>query len=90
LLHDGPRVYLANELLRMDKIRTVPTRSLDRFETAGLKELTSGEDFFTRETSDGVRMLGAIRSVHECMQCHGGDRGELLGAFSYVLKSDTN
>ena len=40
---------------------------------------------FVRETSEGVRMLGAIRSVEQCMKCHGGERGDLLGAFSYSL-----
>ena len=30
-------------------------------------------------------MLGAIRSAKQCVQCHGGQRGDLLGAFSYTL-----
>ena len=88
LLHDAPRVYATTDLPRMDKIRTVPTRSLDRFEETGLLELKVGEDFFTSETPKGVRMLGAIRSIEQCVQCHGGECGDLLGAFSYVLSYD--
>jgi hypothetical protein len=30
-------------------------------------------------------MLGAIRSTRQCLSCHGGNRGDLLGAFSYVF-----
>jgi mono/diheme cytochrome c family protein len=33
-------------------------------------------------------MLGAVRSTRQCVACHGGDRGDLLGAFSYALVSD--
>jgi hypothetical protein len=89
LLQEDPRVYATTDLPRMDKIRTVPTRSLDRFEAAGLLELKTGEDFFTSESATGVRMLGAIRSIEQCVGCHGGERGDLLGAFSYFLKSES-
>lgn len=85
LLADKPRVYVTEELPRMEKIRAVPTRVLDVFETAGLVMLHEGEELFIRETPQGIRMLGAIRSVKQCIKCHGGERGELLGAFSYFL-----
>ena len=29
-----------------------------------------------------VRVLGAIRAAKQCIDCHGGGRGDLLGAFS--------
>jgi hypothetical protein len=55
---------------------------------SGLKDLQDGEDLFVRDTTkQGRRMLGAIRSVDACLKCHGGQRGELLGAFSYWLKA---
>jgi hypothetical protein len=31
-------------------------------------------------------MLGAARSVSQCIKCHDGERGDLLGAFSYYLQ----
>jgi hypothetical protein len=33
-------------------------------------------------------MLGLARSVKQCVACHGGARGDLLGAFSYVLRRE--
>lgn len=35
--------------------------------------------------SPRVSALGAIRSIEQCTKCHGGKRGDLLGAFSYSL-----
>lgn len=89
LLDDRPRVYVTTDLPRMQEIRGVPTRSLDAFETAGLEKLSSGDTLFIRDASDGVRMLGAIQSAQQCIKCHGGERGDLLGAFSYHLRHDS-
>ncbi len=33
-------------------------------------------------------MLGAVRSAKQCVKCHGGSRGDLLGAFSYTLRAE--
>jgi mono/diheme cytochrome c family protein len=55
-----------------------------------LEKLTAGEHLFIRETSEGIRMLGAVRAVEQCIQCHGGERGDLLGAFSYSLTRTSN
>ncbi len=84
-LHDQPRVYVTKHLPRMQQIREVPTRSLDQFESTGLSKLEEGEDLFVRTAPQGMRMLGALRSIDQCMKCHGGERGDLLGAFSYSL-----
>lgn len=86
LLKEQPRVYLSDELPRMEDIRNVGTRELDGFEQTGLKALAEGELLFVREQADHVRMLGAIRSTSQCVACHGGSRGDLLGAFSYWLQ----
>jgi hypothetical protein len=86
LLEDQPRVYVTPALPRMQDVCAVPTRSLDAFETAGLEKLQEGDDLFIRDMADGVRMLGAIRSARQCLTCHGGERGALLGAFTYALQ----
>ena len=88
LLEDQPRVYVTAALPRMQDIRDVPTRSPDAFETAGLEKLRGGEELFIRDMADGVRMLGAIRSAQQCIKCHGGERGALLGALSYGLQRE--
>jgi hypothetical protein len=70
----------------MEELRDAPTRSLDPFEAEGLEALRGGKDLFVRGTDKQARMLGAIRATRQCLQCHGGDRGDLLGAFSYTLR----
>lgn len=88
LLHDEPVVYVSDRIPQMDRTRNVPTRPLDRFEWSGLARLRDGEDLFLSQGAEGLRMLGAVRSLKQCVACHGGERGELLGAFSYQLRSE--
>jgi hypothetical protein len=85
-LHGEPAVYVSENLPSMKELRGVPTRPLDPFEEEGLAELRRGKDLFTREADGSLRMLGAIRATKQCLDCHGGRRGDLLGAFSYVLR----
>jgi len=86
LLHDEPRVYISAKLPKMDELRDAPTRQLDPFEAAALTALRSGADMHTADGPDGIRFVGAIRSTKQCVECHGGERGALLGAFSYRLQ----
>jgi hypothetical protein len=90
LKHEEPAVYVSAELPRMDTLRTAPTRALNTFESAGLQKLQQGEDLFIRETPHGLRMLGAVRAIQKCTECHGGERGNLLGAFSYSLRRNSD
>jgi hypothetical protein len=83
LLHEEPVVYDSANLPRMDELRGVPTRTLDEFEKSALEKLQRGEDLVVADTPDGLCMLGALRSARQCMDCHGCQRGDLLGAFSY-------
>ena len=88
LLHDEPVVYVSDHLPRMDQVRAAPTRPLDKLEALGLATLDHGEDLFISRDGDGLRMLGAIYSTKQCVACHGGERGDLLGAFSYTFQID--
>jgi hypothetical protein len=88
LLDDKPEVYVSAHLPRMDQLVGVPTRPLDRFERFALSALRRGEDLFITQGEEGVRMLGAVRSAKQCVGCHGGDRGDLLGAFTYTIRPD--
>jgi hypothetical protein len=80
-----PVVYVTGNLPRMEELGKVPTRPLDSFETAGLQILKKGENLSVSQYTGGLRMLGAIRAANNCTSCHGGDEGQLLGAFSYAL-----
>lgn len=85
VVHDSPVAYVSANLPRMDELRDAPTRPLDEFETTALKAIQRGEDLFLRETQEERRLLGSIRSAKQCVNCHGGRRGDLLGAFSYTF-----
>ena len=66
----------------------VPTRALDRFESAGLEALRRGEDIVVGSRPKTLRMLGSIRSGKQCVQCLGSERGDLLGAYSYTMRGE--
>jgi hypothetical protein len=86
LRHEKPVVYLSNKLPRMDELSDKSIRQLDAFETTALTELQRGADLHLGEGKDTGRFLGAIRSTKQCIECHGGERGALLGAFTYRLR----
>ncbi len=85
LLKEEPVVYMSAHLPDMKELRSVPTRKLESFESSALEKLRKGEDLVTGTSPDGMRILGALRSAQQCQKCHGGERGDLLGAFSYSL-----
>ena len=88
LVHADPAVYVSEHLPRMDELSKAKTRTLDAFEKEGLAVLEKGEDLFVRGNVDKARMMGAIRNAKQCVECHGGNRGDLLGAFSYRLRKN--
>ncbi len=85
---ETPRVYVLDHLPRMDQLRgaDLETRELDSFEKSGLERLIAGETLVTERTGTSFRMLGAIPAINQCLQCHDGQVGNLLGAFSYEFK----
>ena len=70
----------------MTNVRRIPTRPLDEFESKGLVTLQRGGMLAVGSVKGEARMLGALRSARQCVECHGGQRGDLLGAFSYTLR----
>lgn len=86
LLHPEPVAYVSNRLPSMTKVRDLPTRPLDEFEANGLATLQRGGMLAVGTVKGDARMLGALRSARQCVECHGGKRGDLLGAFSYTLR----
>lgn len=86
LRHDEPRVYVAETIPLMNELEEIPHRALNEFETAALPQLETESDTVIKETPDGAVMLGAVRAGNDCLQCHNGPRGKLLGAFSYEFR----
>ena len=87
LKFDTPRVYVLDHLPRMDQLSSdnAPTRPLDDFEAQALAKLRTTEDLVVSRKGTEYRMLGSLRAAKQCAECHSVARGELLGAFSYVL-----
>lgn len=88
LIHDEPVAYVSDRLPAMGELRAAPTRPLDKFESVGLTAMRHGEDLFISRDGERLRMLGGIASARQCVACHGGERGDLLGAFSYTLQRE--
>jgi hypothetical protein len=86
LKFDRPAVYLSDNLPRMDELRGARTRPLDPFEGEALASLRRGEDLVPRQDDEGLRVLGSVRAVKQCTECHDVQRGTLLGAFSYKFR----
>ncbi len=89
LLHESPVAYVTESLPSMEKVKELPTRPLDAFEAVGLLKLRAGEDLYAREHLGHTRLVGALRNAKQCMACHDGAYGDLLGAFSYDLVNAT-
>jgi len=88
LKHEQPGVYLSEHLPRMDQLAKAKVRALNAFEEQSLKALRDGEELKTEATTNVIRMVGAMRATKQCLDCHAGERGQLLGAFSYELQRD--
>jgi hypothetical protein len=88
LKHEQPAVYVSEHLPRMDQLAKAKVRTLNSFEEKALKALQDGEDLKTEATTNVIRMVGDMRATKQCLECHAGERGQLLGAFSYELQRD--
>ena len=88
LKQDTPRVYLSENMPRMDELRNAPTRPLDEFEADALGRLRNGETLVLHEDHNELRMFGPLVAVERCLECHNVNRGDLLGAFTYRLHRD--
>lgn len=86
LKFEEPAVYISDYLPRMQDLSDARTRPLSEFERQGLDALRSGEDLYTTNDSSQILMVGSLRAAKQCLECHSGGRGKLLGAFSYRLE----
>src|SRR5262245_3616853 len=82
--HPEPVAFLGRTHQRVAMLRQ--TRTLTPFETRALAELASGEDVAVQKDETGGRaIVGALRAKEDCLRCHGGKTGDVLGALSYRL-----
>lgn len=88
LKHDTPRVYVSENLPRMEDLSSTKTRELTKFETDSLAKLRGGEELVVEATANRIEMFGALRAGKDCRRCHEVPLGTLLGAFSYDLRRD--
>ena len=87
LKHRPAAVYVSDHLPAMDELRDAPTRAVTSFESAAITKLVNGEDLVAELSGDGeLTMVGSIRVIADCRDCHRVPIGGLLGAFSYKLK----
>ncbi len=61
------------------------TRELDGFEAEAVKGFRDGKGLAAERRGSELRAVGPIYAGRRCAGCH-GERGELLGAFSYRLE----
>jgi hypothetical protein len=61
------------------------TRALTAFEEKAVAELKAGEDVASETGRTGRVVVGALRAREDCLKCHGGNPGDVLGALSYRL-----
>jgi hypothetical protein len=88
LKFEKPVVYLSAHLPRMQDIKNQPVRELSVFEEKALKQLQAGEDLVTEATTNRIHMMGSLRAGKQCLECHHGQYGQLLGSFSYDILRD--
>ena len=72
----------------MEELKSARIRDLTEFEAKALKALRAGEDLQIDANLNQIRMVGSMRANNTCLKCHDVSRGELLGAFSYLLQRD--
>lgn len=86
LKHERPVAYVSENLPDMSQVEKYATRELDAFETSALAKLRTEEDLVVEEQPSRIRMVGSLRAGKTCLACHSVQRGELLGAFTYLLE----
>jgi len=81
--HPDPVAFLGRHHESVAMLRQ--TRPLTSFESRAVAELIAGEDVAVEANQAGRFVVGALRAKEDCLKCHGGKTGDVLGALSYRL-----
>lgn len=81
-----PVVYDSARVPGMKDVKELATRPLDVFETHALDTLRGGDNLVANKSGKQMRVMAPIYAGARCTSCH-EQKGQLLGAFSYVLQS---
>jgi hypothetical protein len=81
--HPDPVAFLGRHHQTVSMLRQ--TRPLTSFESRAVGELIAGEDVSVETNPAGHFVVGALRAKEDCLKCHGGKAGDVLGALSYRL-----
>ena len=80
-----PVVYDSNNVPGMKDVKDLPTRDLNVFESRALESLRSGERVVADKSGKEMKVMAPIFAGNRCLSCH-EQKGQMLGAFSYVLE----
>jgi hypothetical protein len=84
--HPEPVVFLGRRHQTVSMNRQ--TRPLSSFEKRAIAELRAGEDVAVQADDVSRVVVGALRARQDCLKCHGGETGDVLGALSYRLTAE--
>jgi hypothetical protein len=82
----GPFAYTQPFNVTKAHLQESARRPLRDRELAAIDKLAAGEETVFNESSMPTLLIGAVRASSQCLKCHEGPAGRMLGAFSYSLQ----
>jgi hypothetical protein len=91
--HPQPTAYITpglspkkSDLQAAVRQKTIQTRPVTPFEKEALSQLAAGKQLAFGTHEGSPVMAGALVTTRECLNCHSGQEGRMLGAMSYTLE----
>ena len=90
----GERIYTSTKPPKKDELTDAPRRDLSVEEVSAVAELRKGmnlsspiamESGSQLDVDGAMRVLAPLRLTKNCIECHKGNVGDLIGAFAYTL-----
>ena len=88
-IHDGEQDVVAYEnswnVLARNSLSGYEQRPLTEFEQRVVDYLRSGGEPVLHHKNLETRLVAPLTASESCLQCHDGEKGDVVGAFSYSL-----